>query len=584
MFSWLRRVTIGLSLYAVGLITLAVFATAYDLWRANIRVPVDYRLGWDTYFSMVLVKSVADTGWYLNNPRLGTPGAMLLYDFPILDTGLFLLIKFLSYFITNCHILFNVVYFSTFILAAWSALFSARRLGVSIPIAMAVAILFAFAPYHYWRGTEHLILSDYASIPLVVLVSLWICDGGDSLFFRRDSCGRVSLGWQGEKSWTALFAAAAISLGNPYYVFFGSYFMVVSGLIACSRTNRRPSRCRGDYPAHHRLVRPQLIPVVAFQYRNGPNLLVASRSPFETSVYALHLTDMLEPTVGHRLESSFQPVVLDSPDSRPQTPHVVAHSMNEARLCSPLGFLGASGLLYLLAWFAGPMNIADRKTAPILQGLAQLTLAALLLAVSGGMCEVIAAHFFSIIRCYNRMSIYIEFMALLKLEVLADSGRRRFGWTGPKFVSAIAAVVLFGLLDQTPVPITPDHQAEADAFQADRRFVQQIEADVASGSRIFQLPHADSRKVAAFSRWPITTNFGPTSIPEVAMELWCCQGSGNRRHASQNRHHECRHDASVSLKTWICRNLHQSLRVPRREGGKRVSGSLRPPFWAENRS
>ncbi len=490
MASWSRKLVFGLALYgAVGGITLVVLVIAYDLGRSSLAVPLNYRVGSDTYIMMVMVKSVSETGWYLSNPALGTPGAMQFYDFPAVDNGLFLLVKLGAMFIKNPHILFNVTYFSTFFLSAWSALFAARKLGVSVPLAIAVAILFAFAPYHYWRGPWHLLLSDYASIPLAVLISLCVCRG-DALLAGRDDRGKIRLAWQGEKSGICLFAAAVISLGNPYYVVLGAYFVAISGLAALVR-----GRLAGLLDATLIAVLimgsfvGQLIPIAAFQYRNGPNLIVLSRTPDEARNLSLHVAHLLEPTIGHRVLGSFKPDYQRIVDSRSRTPLLAALTVHESRLCGSLGLMGACGLLLLLGAGLGSGTTVG-TTASTLRDLAILNMAALLLALSGGFYEPIADHLFAIIRGYNRMSIYIEFMALLALALIADAGRLRFGWSRWGFQLVTAALVVVGLLDQTPVLIAPDHAAEASEFYRDQRFFQRIEASVPPGTRILQLPHA----------------------------------------------------------------------------------------------
>ena len=63
-------------LYAEAtLLTLAIVFAALDLRHADLRIPLYYSMGSDVHFILGMIKSVADTGWYFENPWLGARGA-----------------------------------------------------------------------------------------------------------------------------------------------------------------------------------------------------------------------------------------------------------------------------------------------------------------------------------------------------------------------------------------------------------------------------------------------------------------------------------------------------------------------------
>src|SRR5882762_1816083 len=73
---WLRVVTYA----GPALLSLALATGMLDLWKADLRVPFDYR--GDSIVNALVVKSVMQNGWYLNIPQVGAPGHLRFHDFP----------------------------------------------------------------------------------------------------------------------------------------------------------------------------------------------------------------------------------------------------------------------------------------------------------------------------------------------------------------------------------------------------------------------------------------------------------------------------------------------------------------------
>ena len=134
-------------------------------------------MGSDVHFILGMIKSVADTGWYFENPWLGAPGTLKIYDFPFAETGTFLGVKLFLLLFRDPYLAGNLFYLATYVLASWTSLYVLRKFGVQDQVAVAASLLFAFTPYHLWRGMAHLHLSAYYPIPLVVMVSLWLSTG-----------------------------------------------------------------------------------------------------------------------------------------------------------------------------------------------------------------------------------------------------------------------------------------------------------------------------------------------------------------------------------------------------------------------
>ena len=254
----------------VTVLTVAVLVAALDLGRADLRVPLNYTVGGDVMLHATMYKGIADNGWYLENPWLGAPGVMKLYDFPLCENALFLGVKVLTALTGDPYLAGNLFYLATYLMAAWAALFVLRQFGVGGQVAVAASLLFAFLPYHFWHGAPHASLSNYAAIPLVAMVALWLC-AGEPVLFRRDDAGRLRWSWSWGRSAPALAACGLAALSGPYYAFFGTFLLLVGGLIGVLR---RPGMDRVlDAAAAAGLLAGlfavQLVPFVAYAVARG---------------------------------------------------------------------------------------------------------------------------------------------------------------------------------------------------------------------------------------------------------------------------------------------------------------------------
>jgi phosphoglycerol transferase len=471
-----------------AILSLLIAFAALDLWHADLRVPFYYSMGSDVHFILAMIKTVAETGWYFENPWLGAPGTMKLYDFPFAETGTFLGVKLFFLLVRDPYLAGNFFYLATYVLASWSSLYVMRKFGVDDQVSVAASLLFAFTPYHFWRGMAHLHLSAYYPIPLDVMVSLWLC-AGEPLFFRSGESGA-----RAGRSLPVVVTALLVSMGGPYCAFFGTFLILIGGLVGWLR---KPSWQRAvDAAASVGLVAGffllQVLPFLVGARREGevPKSLVRTMDDYY--VHALRIENLIRPTAGHRLPWLGQASLLNHELAPRELPSLLVQ-FGEARLCTPLGVLGTIGLFFLIAVaLAAPFPLTRRR--PMLGDLGKLCVASLLLGLNGGLGEVIASHVTLMIRCYNRISIYLSFFSYLALALLAGepaSGSRAGGWLrrpGSRLV--ICGVAALALLDQVPAGSGPDHRRDAAQFHGDRQLVRKIEQAVPPASMIFQLPVA----------------------------------------------------------------------------------------------
>ena len=285
-------------LYAqVTVLTGVVLVFAFDLSRANLRIPFYYSVdGGDLFYFLMMDKTIADTGWYMENPWLGAPGVMKLYDFPSNDTGLMLGVKLLIALFGDTYLAANVYLLMTFVTAAVASLFVLREFGVGGQAAVAASLLFAFLPYHFWRGPFHPAYATYHSIPLVAMVAVWLC-GTEPLLFRRDEAERLRWAWSWRRTLPVAVTCVLTSVSGAYYAFFGAFLILAGGVIGLLR-KQAADRLLDALAAAGLLIAlftVQLIPNSLYTLREGPNPLPWERPLAAYYRYGLRVINLLRP-------------------------------------------------------------------------------------------------------------------------------------------------------------------------------------------------------------------------------------------------------------------------------------------------
>jgi len=482
------RIFRSLTLYAAaGALCAAGLVIDFRLWEADLRIPLYYLSGDDVFFSDVLVKTTVETGWYLTNPLLGAPGVFEAHDFPLPDVLHRVAIKLLASALGDHGLTLNVFFLSAFVLETWACVFALRRLRAPGPVAVALGVLFAFLPFHFFRGEGHLSQGAYYPVPLMLLVVLWQSEGRRLFWGPSGGSGaRPRWAWSGAKPWLAAAACLLTSASGVYETFFASFFVLVAACAAPRRV-RAPVRALDALTLLLLLVGPlslYVLPTVRYWKAHGPNPAVGARVPEEASHYGLSILHLMVPNPGHRIPTTWH-MVKEAPGA-PQAPP--APPPNENRFCY-LGAVGVSGFLVLVAalFWNGRAPRSLRRLAP----LSRLNAAALLLGTIGGFGLAFAVLVSPKIRAYNRISIHIAFLSLAAASVLLTAVWRRYPARSDRvvYLTALAAGLALGLLDQTSPAFTPHHRALALAYARDGAFVRAVEARLPRGAMVFQLPY-----------------------------------------------------------------------------------------------
>jgi hypothetical protein len=337
------------SYVACGLLCTVLLVLCFDLSAADFRVPFFYEIGWDLSIMNMFTKSILDCGWYLHNPHLGAPGQLELYDFPLIVFLHASFLKMIGMAVSDYGTVLNIYFLLSFYLEAWTFLFVLRRFGIPSHIAVVTALLFAFQPFHFFRGPVALTYGAgiYFCVPLILMVTLWVCLG-EPLFF---TCNGRRVRWRrpDQQSWLAAITCIMISGCAAYDAFFGAFFIATSGVIAATRRNAA-ARILDTCFLLLLVVGSFMLsywPTIRYTRIHAPNPEVARRDPNEAVTHGLSIFNMMMPFPGHRIPTEANLIKLSN--AYPTTTEVLSAG-TENKYCY-LGFIGVLGFLALLrAW------------------------------------------------------------------------------------------------------------------------------------------------------------------------------------------------------------------------------------------
>lgn len=450
----------------------AILVWAFQLWRADPRVLLTEAAG-DTLFSALQVRGL-ENGWGLTIAQVGAPLGLELYDFPHPDYLHFAALKLLLWLTGNPIVALNAYFLLTFPLAASTALFVLRHFGVSSPPAIVGSLLFAFVPYHFLRGQAHLAFAAYYMVPLLLMVVLWISTGRPLLMTERGAGGAR------RRSVASIIICLLMAAGGIYDAFFAAFFLLVAGPYAALRGGgwRAVATAAILIAAVSATLVVSLSPSLLYVLEHGRNKAVAHRTPREAEFYSLKIADLLLPMHLHRIPAAAE-LKLRYAQSSP--------TVNENAVAT-LGVVGSLGFLALLA----RQLFGRRRDDSLLDALALLVFAAVLLASMGAFGTLFALLVSAQVRAYNRISIYISFLSLFAASIMLDrvgpaTGRARPH--DPLFLAVCFAALVLGLFDQVSPSFVPKYE-RLQAEHADREtFIREIESALPRGAMVFQLPY-----------------------------------------------------------------------------------------------
>ncbi|WP_267226288.1 hypothetical protein [Dyella silvae] len=487
----IRRATGYWQAAAAGLLFLAVFAVVGKVWRIHLHIPLDYSS--DAFEVLAHL-----THNYISNDvteRLFAPlNAMHASAWQYAVNALF---QFNGNLMVLCRWLtgddaaaLNLYFLLTFPLTFGTAYYACWRLRLENPYRFCVAMLYAFMPYHLWRGEIHILESTYLLTPLYILVLLRLW-AARPLFWRHDGNQ-----WQLHLIDRAAIGPAVLLLFfGSFHYYHQFFFAILAGFVGLGawayRHNWR------HFSSAIGVIALALMPLVlkgALSAWLADPILHLSvigyplARPGEDEYYPLKIIQLLLPVQHHRWEwlAHFREVY---DNTRPL--------VNENSSTS-LGLVGALGFAVIVAFGLQPA----RRTMGVLTKFGWVSLVILLVTTMGGLNTAItlaSQHIFGLefplsqARGWNRIVIYLGFFAYFGFFVVLRGINRRVEarWSS-RHAHMVAfcvctCVLIFALWDQVPKPLQQT-KATKVAFKSDQAFFGAMEAHSAPGASVFQLP------------------------------------------------------------------------------------------------
>lgn len=453
----------------------------------------DINGGADSILQATFIKTIIESGWIYSNTRLGAPFGANFLDFPGADGLMLLQIKLFTLVSSDPTTVLNLFYAFSFVLIFSCAFWVFRKFDIDPILSTAAALIYTCTPYHFLRGTNHLYLSNYFIVPLLIWIAISIYPGD-----KTSSLDKPIF-----QKWYYIPLLLGAGSAGIYYAFFGLVLIFVTGMIGTVEEkswlySRRASTAIVFIIAG---VLINLGPSLAHNWQEGKNPEVATRSPTESELYGLRLGQLLLPIWGHQNSTiaNFSRKYHESVKPITEAPS------------SALGLIGSLGFLLLFAALLfNKLFFTDKR----IHVLARLNLVLFSFAVIGGFGVLFAILVTPQLRGTNRASIYIAFISILALFLWLKSNPRLALNTNSnlRHVKPILTtlLVLFALYDQIPAGariasggtnigflkklfphaynqnIIDDHRLSNNNF---KDFIFRIEKAISTNGMIYVLPY-----------------------------------------------------------------------------------------------
>lgn len=460
------------------------------VWRMPMHVPFQYTHTQtddqqDATLDLMLIKNIHESGWFNTNPKLNAPFEQHWAEWPMGGDFLsYVAKKALVDTTGDIPLTFNLFWLLTFPLTALIAFPVLRSLRCSWGSSVVASVLFSLAPYHFRNGAAHENLAFYVSVPVIVFLCVrLLCPDSalPSVSELRDRASWHHLRWM-------LLGAVLIGLAGIYYLAFFLSLLVICAL-AGAAAYRRPGRLlvaaliSGAAIATSTLAN---LPTLLYRWQHATNLMsVPARQLGDSEFYPLRLVELVSPVTAHR----FGPFA--------SIARLLQEPGREGLATANLGLAAAIGLVCGISVVAlQAIRGSDRRRWSVETRLGVIMIAALLLAMKGGLNRALELFGLQGVRAWNRIAIVIGFAAIVVFGRLLDRvrvsmRRRRWSRHALAWSSLLVAVVVLGVLDQAAPAELPNPTANQRLWHAEGAFVASIERQLPANAMVFQLPVVD---------------------------------------------------------------------------------------------
>lgn len=469
------------------LMIIIIFGMMYhlmELSNCELNIPLFY-MGGDDMGVIVNAKQFTEQFWNLTCDRLGAPYTIQYYDFTssmMHNSGLFIM-KIFAVITKDAAVAMNLTYLSIFFIAGIISYFVMRNIKINRWVASLSSAVFALSPYMLFRNIGHIVLTECYFVPLSIFLCIWIYERDDVLTLDKDFFKR-------KINYVALFFTFLIANnGIAYYPFFTCFILMVTAVSKLAKTGKIKQGLRGVVAVIMVcfFVVLSILPGKIYNIMNGSNAAAVDRSGFEqTELYGLKIAQLFMPLNGHGWYDKYIDIYNEN---------AFLVTENSSAYLGILGMIGFIVLMFCL--FTKRDSLLKKRLAC----LSELNISMVLLGTIGGLGSMFAFFVSPMLRAYNRISIFIEYVSILAvallvnelIRVIKDNKKVVSAWA--KRISLVLTGCIFGLMclfsiwEGYPQLATPAYDTNKMNYISDKNFVENIENSVEAGSMIYQLPY-----------------------------------------------------------------------------------------------
>ena len=461
--------TIGALLFCVFLFEFVFF----DFLHLNLRIPFLYTL--DGLGSTAYVKNIIQNGWLADTDRLSAPFVFSITSFtPLLFINIAAAFyRFLGLFTADPVLIFNIRVLLAPVSNTLFAYYAFRKMRFQRMHASLGALCFGTC-FFVQNRLGHIDFAYCEAVPLAMLMCYW-CTQGEALF-RWKRFYREKRFWE-----ILLFSWIIANDGIGYYPFFSCFFLACIAVYSFFSTGKirsvvSPIICIGGIVFFFAL---NFLPLL---FSNAPDNHAAVRSSMESELYGLRIAGLYLPPEGFgigKLKNLYSAYLRQS------------ILINE-NTTGYLGMIGIAGSLILfLQLIQGKKRVFEKviRMDEDVYWLSCLQVLGILFGTIAGFSMIFSLIVTPSIRAYNRISIYLQFIAIAGFlcfcrGIYAQSGKR-------KMISMILCitVTLMTFLDYHLVGPRYSSETNADEYMSDKAMFADLENSLEEGAMIFQLPY-----------------------------------------------------------------------------------------------
>ena len=275
--------------------------------------------------------------------------------------------------------------------------------------------------------------------------------------------------------------------GIAYYPFFTCFIFLVTAISKLLKTGKIRQGLRGIIATVMVcfFVVISILPGKIYTLINGSNSAAIDRSGFEQAeLYGLKIAQLFMPVNGHGLYDKYIDYYNDA-----------AFLVNE-NSTAYLGIIGMIGFIILGLWLFARRDGKDGILSKRLGYLSELNIAMVLLGTIGGIGAMFAFFISPMLRGYNRISIFIEYVAIFAVALCMDrlveviNAKKKLKGVLIYIVYGVFGLAcIFSIWEGCPNLATPPYDTIREEYASDKDFVESIENQLDEGAMVYQLPY-----------------------------------------------------------------------------------------------